>query len=442
VPLGRQVVYTDAVSARRRPGTTRRAIASVRVGAASGLVLASGLTVPATVQGREWELRGDGGVFVAFHFGGPSGIDVGWGLEAHGVYVDVTHDCDGAQQLFSGLVARLEVLDFKRSRLTAGPVVGRGNGGWGFAGEVTGGLALGKDAGPIIHLSAEGAGLFLLNARVGYTVMRDWQAGVGLRFPPINRTIVCTTGRPLRSAGGRAPVQGAQAARPPGAPPEPLNARRVEASSVWMRRACFEWASVPAFCALAEELKVCGAPPALVAQARQAAVEELGHAIASAEVAASLGGMACVSLDPPVVEARPAVSGSEGLRRLARESWEDGSVGEGTAALLAAREAAVARDPAIGRVQALIAAQESGHAELAWKVIDWALAVDRAAVEPLLVRSAAGGPRPNQTGTAPASGADLGAFGILPANAADRLQDQVLAQARARLAERLVHSRG
>lgn len=435
--MSKGVRYTGGMRARRPTAVTSNGSARLRAAAASGLTLASGLAAPTTAQGREWERRADVGAFVAFHFGGPSRNAVGLGLEARGVYVDVTQHCDGAQQLFSGLVGRLEVIDFQRLRLTAGPVVGSGNGAWGFAGDVTGGVVLGPDRGPVVHLSAEAAGLFVLNARVGYTVMRDWQAGMGVRFPPITFTATCVVGRPLRDTAGRAAVQGAQAACPPGAPPPSADTGREQASAVWMRRACLEWASVPAFCGLAKQLQVCGAPPALVAQARWAAAEELGHALASAEVAASLGGMACVSLDPPVTEARPPASGMDGLRRLALESWQDGAVGEGAAAFIAAREGAAAQDPAIGRVQALIAAQEASHAQLAWEVIEWALASDRAAVAPLLGACAVVSPPSNQAGPTTTGGEELGAFGILPASAVRGLQDEALAQARARLAERL-----
>jgi len=193
---------------------------------------------------------------------------------------------------------------------------------------------------------------------------------------------------------------------------------------------------VPAFCALADQLQVCGAPPGLVLRSRRAAVEELGHAIASVRVAASLGGMNGVSLDPPVTEARAAASGADGLRRLALESWQDGCVGERASALIAAREAAAARDPAIARVQARIAVEESGHAELAWEVIEWALAADRAAVAPLLA-GAVVSPPSNCAGTAPTTGDEMSALGILPAAAAGALQDQAWAQACARLGERL-----
>jgi hypothetical protein len=174
-----------------------------------------------------------------------------------------------------------------------------------------------------------------------------------------------------------------------------------------------------------------------VSRARQAAAEELGHAVASGEVAASLGGMTCVSLDPPLTQPRPVASGVEGLRRLALESWSDGCIGESASALIARRECAQAGDPAIARVQALIALQESNHAELAWEVVEWALGADRASVGPLLAASAVVAPMSNQGGATTTSGDGLSAFGIVPAASAGALQDQALARAHAHLTERL-----
>ena len=80
-----------------------------------------------------------------------------------------------------------------------------------------------------------------------------------------------------------------------------------------------------------------------------------------------------VVLPPPPALRAPLV-GESGLVRLAVESWLDGCLGEGRAALEAEEAARRAHDPAARRIQGMIAQDEARHAELAWQVVDWALA--------------------------------------------------------------------
>jgi hypothetical protein len=122
-----------------------------------------------------------------------------------------------------------------------------------------------------------------------------------------------------------------------------------------------------------------GAPAELVARARAAAADEVRHAVLAATIAAGLGG-GHVMLAPPAREGREVASGSAGLARLAVESWQDGCLGEGLAAALAKAQSETAAVAGIAAAQAGIAIDEAAHAALAWDVLRWAAAVDRAEV--------------------------------------------------------------
>lgn len=138
----------------------------------------------------------------------------------------------------------------------------------------------------------------------------------------------------------------------------------------WIEAARAEYASVWAFLRMAAELSTLGAPDALVEAARAAADDELRHADA------------CVRLSGAPLSLRPLSSRAasprwrsrspESLARLAREAWLDGCVMEGVAATQAGDAALVARDPRTADAHAMIARDERRHAELAWRVLEWA----------------------------------------------------------------------
>ncbi|MES1164780.1 MAG: hypothetical protein ABUR63_03410, partial [Verrucomicrobiota bacterium] len=357
--------------------------------AASGLALAAGLGWPRTSRAREWDPAGNVGIFVSFHFGGVRGGEIGLGFEGRAVMIGKAGSCGGNQQFYSGAVARIEFVDWAQTRLTLGPVVGFTSGAAGFAGEAAVGLARGRDGGLLAQVAADLDGLGLLNARLGYAFARDAHVGLGLHFPPLSTSGFCAIGRPLRRGDGCAPAMGAHVVVTPGHDLDQASVtRRQRAAREWLRRARLEWASVPAFCELADQLNACGAPAALVRRARDAAADELRHAILSADLAGTLCDAASVTLDPPTADGRPSISGHPGLSRLAVESWLDGCLGEGAAAEVARREAEAATNPAIKQTQLTIAADETRHADLAWDVLEWTLAVDKPAAAAALATRA------------------------------------------------------
>lgn len=401
--------------------------------AASGLALALNVGA-ARAQSGDWRIGGNGGVFFGYRFGHPrqSGR-FSFGVEGRGVVVDNRYGgCDGEREDFAGLVGRIELLGWRDARLSLGPVAGFSNGLWGVSGEATAGVALGNDAGVIGQVGVEGTAGLIFNARTAYSFGRDWLVAGGLHFPPIITSAFCVTGRPLRRGDGeRASVAGAWSFG------DERNRRSSAdgkcASDTWTRRACLEWASVPAFCELARQLEVCGAPAELVTRARAAAQDELRHAALSAEIAAAIGQPYGLSLDPPVVKERAPATGRDGLVRLAVESFVDGCLGEGTAAAIAAREADLAGSPPIAGALRTIAADERRHADLGWAIVEWAAAASPADIGPALRRAT--DVTRSASHAAPADQADhaLGRWGILAGKEAATLRRGQESDCQARL---------
>jgi hypothetical protein len=136
------------------------------------------------------------------------------------------------------------------------------------------------------------------------------------------------------------------------------------------RAACEEYESVPAFVRLANELRQLGAPQRLQRRARRAVADELKHTTICTALARGAGlSDFCPSV--PVVAARQALLGRDGIERLALESWLDGCLGEGLAAVLEADEVGSAINPVVAQARAVIARDERQHAELAWGTLVW-----------------------------------------------------------------------
>jgi hypothetical protein len=128
--------------------------------------------------------------------------------------------------------------------------------------------------------------------------------------------------------------------------------------------AALEGASVPAFRRLARELAVHGAPGTFVIAARRSAFDEVAHH-AAMSAAAAHAGTAPGTTTAAALETRS-------LAALARENAVEGCARETFGALLACWQAATARDPALRRLMTGIAADETAHAALGWRIHAWA----------------------------------------------------------------------
>ncbi|MBX7194155.1 MAG: ferritin-like domain-containing protein [Sandaracinaceae bacterium] len=154
---------------------------------------------------------------------------------------------------------------------------------------------------------------------------------------------------------GRAP----QALRPRG-----RTRARTRLGEHFASVAHLESAAVPAFFELASELALHGAPRSMSRAARRSARQEITHARLVGRLAGRFGG------EVPVVERGETAPRS--LFEMAKDNAFEGCVREASGALLAAHQAAHARDPEVRWTFAQIARDEAQHALLSLALHDWA----------------------------------------------------------------------
>lgn len=133
-----------------------------------------------------------------------------------------------------------------------------------------------------------------------------------------------------------------------------------------------EAASVHAFAALREELRMHGAPAELVGRAERAQEDEVRHARMTAKLARRFGAEEGAWAEPPQVTSL----GQRSLEAVALENAIEGCVNETYAALLAMWQGENARDGRVREAMRAIAEDETRHASLACSVAQW--------IEPLL----------------------------------------------------------
>lgn len=171
---------------------------------------------------------------------------------------------------------------------------------------------------------------------------------------------------------------------------EPTDAERAHLAEAWLRAARQEHASVASFARFSLELLAFGAPPALVAAAHAAALDEIGHARACFGLASRLAGEPIGPGPLPLPAALPV---TRDLAELAAAVVEEGCVGETLAALFASEQRAAASDPEVCAALEAIAKEEARHAELGWAAVRWALSEGgervRRAAEKAFLRAAA-----------------------------------------------------
>lgn len=142
-------------------------------------------------------------------------------------------------------------------------------------------------------------------------------------------------------------------------------AARSLAGAYFARASHLEAASVVAFRRLREELARLGAPPELLQDARDAERDEVRHARTTARLARRFGGRYVRPSVAPVPE--------RDLEAIALENAVEGCVGESFGALIATWQAENATDAAVRDAFATIAADETRHAALSWKLLAWSL---------------------------------------------------------------------
>ncbi len=198
-------------------------------------------------------------------------------------------------------------------------------------------------------------------------------------------------------------------------------AERADLAAAWTADALLEHASVASFARSSLTLLAAGAPSELVAQAHQAALDEVRHARLCFALATAYAGEP-VAPGPFPVGDRVDVSPS--LAALAASTVREGCIGETLAAILAAEQLARATDPAVQAALSVIADDEARHAELAWRTVAWAVQTGGSAVRAAVAAafdSALAAPAPPAEPGARDHGAAYGAHGRLDAAVASQV---------------------
>lgn len=147
----------------------------------------------------------------------------------------------------------------------------------------------------------------------------------------------------------------------------PVNPERA---AFWSRLGALEHASVAAFARLTLDLLAWSAPADLIADVQRAALDEVHHTQISYGLASGYAG---VEVGPGPLSIGP-LEPAPSLAALAVDTLQDGCLEETTASLDAASLARHA-DPLERTAFARIADDEERHAELAFRILAWALRV-------------------------------------------------------------------
>ena len=399
--------------------------------AAAGLATTMTLASPAAAEPLVY---GDVGVHLGYTWGEGGGFT--WGLE--GRVVRESDEWGGCNDGIVGVVAGVARLSFVgMDPWLSGAVQG------GvitptvpitLLGELGLGYRFGELGGLSVPVGMEMA-VYMVDSFVRFdTTLGGGTVGGGARGPWPERQFGCVVaGRALHAEEGRAELPRLRAI----GDRERRSALGEELSSAvageWGRRAQGEWASVPAFLQLADQLVRARAPRGLVVRALRAADDELRHAEQSGRIAVEHRG-APLALGRVTPATRAPAVGLEALRRLAVESWVDGCLGEGRAAETAAREGSRATDRRARDVQHGIASDEASHADLAWDVLAWTVREGGDDVRHAVW--AARDAEPDHGSGGP-SAIDLRAYGILDDASHRSIADETRARAEPRLSRLL-----
>ena len=149
-------------------------------------------------------------------------------------------------------------------------------------------------------------------------------------------------------------------------------AQHAELVEQWTAHALAEHASVASFAQFALELMAVGAPADLVEDAHKAALDEVRHARMAFEIASELraaDGQPAVG--PSAITMAPLPTTT--LVDLAVATVKEGCINETLSAMLLAEQLNNATHPQVRKVLATMVADETRHAELAWRTVSWAI---------------------------------------------------------------------
>lgn len=146
---------------------------------------------------------------------------------------------------------------------------------------------------------------------------------------------------------------------------------RGELARAWEHTARMEHASVAAFARFALDLLALGAPADLLARTHRAMADETKHARMAFAITSTYRGE---DVGPGPLAMDGALDGAADVAVFVRRLVREGCVGETVAAIEADEAEASAIDPGVKNVLGVIANDESEHAQLAWRSLEWAVA--------------------------------------------------------------------
>ncbi len=141
------------------------------------------------------------------------------------------------------------------------------------------------------------------------------------------------------------------------------------AAAYWLEIALMEHASVASFSRFSLALLSLGAPPELLSMSARAAADEIEHAKLAFGLASRFSGKAI----GPAALALDGIQLDQPLHEIVLDLIMEGCVGETCAVAQAERALGSCQDEAVRGVLLRIVEDESRHAELAWRSLEWLL---------------------------------------------------------------------
>lgn len=149
-------------------------------------------------------------------------------------------------------------------------------------------------------------------------------------------------------------------------------ATRRALRDAWVKDGLFEHASVATFARFALQLLAVGAPAELLEYTLAAGRDEIRHAELCFALASAYEGE---PLEPAGLPVPPTLQVATDLAGIVEETVVEGCIGETLAAMQAAEQLRRTKDPAVIAALEATIEDESRHAELAWRVVAWAIRV-------------------------------------------------------------------
>src|SRR6185369_6652767 len=241
----------------------------------------------------------------------------------------------------------------------------------------------------------------------------------------------CASGRPflidgsLRVAALTARTDWSEAAVLPRFA-DPNVTGRADLAAHWARIALLEHASIAAFARFTLQLMSLGAPASLIELATAAMSDETKHTKACFAIANHFGS---VTIGPGHLDVERSLDESS-LEAIVINAIREGCIGETLAAVEAREAAEHAEDPVIRAVLREISADETRHAELAYRFVQWALSLG----DPRLTHAvrqefaALGARRTLAFGDLGETDSELLRYGIVPEARRAAIRSQTIAQ--------------